>query len=49
MLLWARPVLAAETFVVNRTTNESDASLGDDICDANTATAGNQCTLRAAI
>jgi hypothetical protein len=49
LLLPARPSLAAETFVVNRTTNESDASLGDDICDTNTATAGKQCTLRAAI
>ena len=49
LLLLARPVLASETFVVNRTTNESDASLGDDICDINTATAGNQCTLKAAI
>ena len=49
LLLSARPVLASETFVVNRTTNESDASTGDDICDINTATAGNQCTLRAAI
>jgi hypothetical protein len=49
LLLAARPALAAETFVVNRTTNESDASLGDDICDTNTATAGNQCTLRAAM
>ena len=49
LLLWARPVLAAETFVVNRTTNESDASLGDDLCDTNAAATGNQCTLRAAI
>ncbi len=49
LLLWARPVLASETFVVNRTTSESDASLGDDICDTNTAAAGNQCTLKAAI
>jgi hypothetical protein len=49
LLLWARPVLASETFVVNRTTSESDGSLGDDICDTNTAAAGNQCTLKAAI
>ena len=49
LLLWARPILAAETFVVNRTTNESNASLGDDFCDTNTAAAGNQCTFRAAI
>ena len=49
MLLSARPALASETFVVNRTTDESDASLGDDACDINTTTAGNQCTLKAAI
>jgi hypothetical protein len=47
--LAAQPARAAETFVVNRTTNESDASTADDVCDINTVTAGNQCTLKAAI
>jgi trimeric autotransporter adhesin len=49
--LAAHPAGAASTFVVNRTSNEPDANLGDtpNACDVDTATAGNQCTLRAAI
>ena len=52
LLIWslaAQPARAVSTFVVNRTTNESDAATGDNVCDADTGTAGNQCTLRAAI
>ena len=54
LLIWslaAQPARAASTFVVNRTTKEPDANLGDtpNACDVDTATAGNQCTLRAAI
>jgi CSLREA domain-containing protein len=36
-------------FVVNSTADTSDANLSDDTCDVDLATAGNQCTLRAAI
>jgi uncharacterized repeat protein (TIGR01451 family)/CSLREA domain-containing protein len=35
--------------VVNRTSDEDDANIGDGVCDANPGTAGDQCTLRAAI
>lgn len=52
LLIWslaAQPARAVSTFVVNRTTNESDAATGDNVCDVDTGTAGNQCTLRAAI
>jgi hypothetical protein len=49
LLLAAQPAWAVNTFVVNRTTDEADASTGDNVCDVNTGTAGNQCTLRAAI
>ena len=51
ILLAAQPAQAVSTFVVNRTTNEQDANLSDspNACDVDTATAGNQCTLRAAI
>lgn len=46
----ANPALALSTFTtVNRTTNESDASTADGVCDVDAATAGNQCTLKAAI
>ena len=37
------------TFVVNLTSDESDASVGGEVCDIDLATAGNQCTLRAAL
>ncbi len=47
--LAADPALALSTFTVNRTTNESDASTADGVCDVDTSTTGNQCTLRAAI
>ena len=47
--LAAGPALALSTFTVNRTTNESDASTADGMCDVDAATAGNQCTLKAAI
>ena len=52
LLLAAQPARAEPNdFLVNRTTNEPDANLSDtpNACDVNTATAGNQCTLRAAI
>ncbi|HSK72394.1 MAG TPA: BACON domain-containing carbohydrate-binding protein, partial [Pyrinomonadaceae bacterium] len=39
----------AATFTVNLTSDEEDFNVGDGICDANSAVAGNQCTLRAAI
>lgn len=47
--LSANPALALSTFTVNRTTNESDASTTDGVCDVDAATAGNQCTFKAAI
>ncbi|HET7271453.1 MAG TPA: right-handed parallel beta-helix repeat-containing protein [Rubrobacter sp.] len=47
--LAADPAGAISTFTVNRTTNESDASTADGVCDSDGATAGNQCTLKAAI
>jgi hypothetical protein len=37
------------TFTVNDRTDRTDASLADDLCDADAATPGEQCTLRAAI
>jgi CSLREA domain-containing protein len=52
LLLAAQPARAElNGLLVNRTTNEPDANLSDtpNACDVNTATAGNQCTLRAAI
>lgn len=49
LLLAAQPARAVSTFVVNRTTDQADASTADDVCDVDTGTAGNQCTLRAAI
>ncbi len=39
----------AETFTVNLITDVLDADLGDGKCDTNLGTAGDQCTLRAAI
>ena len=48
-LLAAEPARAATTFTVNRTSNESDTSKADNVCDVAAATAGDQCTLRAAI
>ncbi|MDQ4120837.1 MAG: carboxypeptidase-like regulatory domain-containing protein [Acidobacteriota bacterium] len=39
----------AAAFTVNLTTDANDANTGDGICDTNTAVAGQQCTLRAAI
>lgn len=42
------PVLAATTFVVNRTGDGSDMNLANDVCDTSTK-AGLQCSLRAAI
>ncbi len=49
VLLAAVPAQAA-TFTVNTsTTDAQDANLGDGQCDWDLATAGNQCTLRAAI
>ena len=46
-------IAATETFAVdftvNLTTDEHDASTGDGICDIDTVTAGEQCTLRAAV
>jgi CSLREA domain-containing protein len=37
------------TYQVNLTSDESDANLGDGVCDIDIGTAGDQCTLRAAI
>jgi hypothetical protein len=48
-LFAAGPALAIITFTVNRTTTESDASTADGVCDFDLSTAGNQCTLKAAI
>jgi CSLREA domain-containing protein len=50
VLLAAKPAHAA-TFTVNRTGDESEpvANQGDGGCDALPSTAGNQCSLRAAI
>jgi CSLREA domain-containing protein len=50
-LLVAEPARAVGTFVVNRTGDESEpvANRGDGLCDADPATAGDQCSLRAAI
>ncbi len=50
LLLAVNPAHAA-TFTVNRTGDESEpgANRGDGVCDALRSTAGNQCSLRAAI
>jgi hypothetical protein len=37
------------TFTVNQITDQSDANLADNICDVDLATAGEQCSLRAAV
>ena len=37
------------TLTVNNTSDADDANIGDGICDSNTATAGSQCSLRAAL
>ena len=37
------------TFTVNLITDQPDANLADGICDVDLATAGSQCTLRAAV
>jgi hypothetical protein len=39
----------AATFTVNLTTDAVDANTGDGVCDTNIVSAGQQCTLRAAI
>jgi titin len=43
-----QPVRAAATFTVNRTGDAADLNLANTACDVST-TAGNQCTLRAAL
>ena len=48
-LLVVGPAWAISTFTVNHTTNESNASTADGVCDFDPSTAGNQCTLKAAI
>ena len=45
----AKPAYAAITFTVNSTDDAGDADTTDNICDSNAGTAGEQCTLRAAI
>jgi len=47
-LLVSVPVVAA-TFTVNATDDRIDADPSDGACDADLATAGEQCTLRAAL
>jgi CSLREA domain-containing protein len=49
LLLTTKLAHADATFTVNRTGNESDANQGNGVCDALLSTAGNQCSLRAAI
>jgi hypothetical protein len=39
----------AATFDVNQTADADDANVGDGICDVDAGTAGNQCSLRAAV
>jgi hypothetical protein len=43
------PVARALTFTASLTYDADDANPGDGYCDADAGTAGNQCTLRAAI
>ncbi len=43
------PTGPVRTFTVNSTGDESDAKLGDDVCDVDLETAGEQCTLRSAM
>jgi CSLREA domain-containing protein len=47
--LLAPQARAVSTFTVNRTADTPDANLSNAVCDVDTAAAGNQCTLRAAI
>jgi len=51
LFLWSAPAgdALAATFTVTQTTDAVDANVGDGICDVDTATPGNQCSLRAAI
>jgi Domain of unknown function (DUF4394)/Bacterial Ig domain/Calx-beta domain/Domain of unknown function (DUF4214) len=42
-------VVLGGNFIVNTNTDASDADTGDGVCDTDLATAGSQCTLRAAI
>lgn len=39
----------SETFIVNTTTDVVDANLSDGVCDSDLGTAGEQCSLRAAV
>jgi CSLREA domain-containing protein len=48
MLLGASPAHASTTFTVNSASDFADVNVGDGMCDAD-FTAGNLCTLRAAI
>jgi hypothetical protein len=48
MLLWTQTARAT-TFLVTETLDLADANLGDNLCDVDTGTAGDQCTLRAAV
>lgn len=49
LLVSAGPARAATTFTVNSTGDAPDTGTADNACDTDTATAGEQCTLRAAI
>ncbi len=51
LLLVAKPAHAQffVLYTVNSTADEPDASAGDNLCDVDTSTPGEQCTLRAAI
>lgn len=49
LALGATPAAAATSFDVNGTGDQADANTGDNHCDVDTGTAGDQCTLRAAI
>jgi hypothetical protein len=48
MLAFSAQAFAVD-FTVNLTTDQHDANLADSICDADLATPGEQCTLRAAV
>jgi CSLREA domain-containing protein len=49
LLLLTVPTWAGTDFIVNSTADDTDANLQDNVCDSNASTAGQQCTLRAAI
>jgi Ca2+-binding RTX toxin-like protein len=49
LLLLTVPTWAGTDFIVNSTADDTDAILQDNVCDSNASTAGQQCTLRAAI